>query len=182
MELATALFGSLFGGGAAAGAAAGAAGATGAAVGGSMLFKALAIGGGVLGAIAQIGAGQAERDQAYAQAKQEDFESRNEYIEGREAAAQLKRRLLETVSGQATAFARGGVSLSSVSVQTAKAQATEDAERELSVNSSTALAREIQRRRRATNLRLQGDNAASSATIGAFGSLLSTGMKLAEVG
>lgn len=199
MQLATTLFGALFGGGGAAATATAAtttAATTTAAVGSSGLLKALAIGGSVVSAISSFGAasaaaeaGRAERDQLNSQADQEHFESRNEFIEGREAAASLKRRLLQTISGQATAFARGGVALNSVSVQTAKKQATEDAERELSVNANSSLAREIQRRRRASNLRQQGINAeragnarASQYALDGVSGLFSSGMKLAEIG
>lgn len=137
---------------------------------------------GAVSAIASIGAGAARAGEMKAQAAEQDFAARDEYIRGRETSAALKLELARTVSDQAVAFAAGGVDLGSVSVQQAKLQATRDAERELSVTANEALTRSLQRRRMARNLRASASSTLFASVVDAGSGLLQTGMDVARRG
>lgn len=171
MELVGTLFTTMVGGGAAAaGAGAGAAGTVAASATGLSALQGVTT---LFSTIATIGGGLAAKSSSRVEAKQHEFESRNEFIEGRETSAALKQELARTVSNQAIAFAAGGVGLDSVSVGTARRQATEDAERELEANTTGSLGRSMQRRRMAANARAQG-----SAAV--FKSVVSAGQQIAD--
>lgn len=172
------LFSGLFGGG-------GAAAATGAAAGaatGSGALTLLQGAGSVFSAIATIGSGAAAAAQGESEKLQQDFAAKDEFIQGRETSAALKAELAKTISNQAVAFAAGGVNLGSVSVGTAKAQATKDAESELSINSNTALTRELQRKRAGRMAAMQGKAAAIGSYLGAGAGLAKFGMDVMERG
>lgn len=136
----------------------------------------------VFGAVATIGAGQAAKAQAYAEAEEQDFAARDEYISGLETQAALKKELASTIGKQAVAFAAGGVDLGSVSVQTAKDQAIKDAEAELGMASNDALARSLARRRAAANARASGDAALTSSIFEAGTSVISSGIDIYKRG
>lgn len=149
-------------------------GAVGGTVGSSALTLMQGVGT-VFGALTTIGSGIAANAEAKAAAKQEEFESRNEYIDGKETTAALKQELARTVANQAVAFAAGGVDLGSVSVGEAKKQAVKDTESELSIASSEALTRSMQRRRNGRNIRARGQAAL-------FSSIFSAGQQIAGFG
>lgn len=160
-EMIGGLFMSMLGGGAA---AAGTAAATATASSGLTLLQGLAT---TVGIISQIGGGIAQANELKAQAAQQQFESRNEYIAGKETSAALKMELAKTIGNQAVTFAAGGVDLGSVSVQAAKKQAVTDAEKELSIGSSESLSRSLARRRAAANLRSKASGAIMQGALGA---------------
>lgn len=162
MQLAGLLFTKLIGGIAS---TAGAAGAT--ATGLSSLQGITTL----FGAVATIGSGVAAYQAGKAEEKQQLFESRNEFIEGRETSAALKEELARTVSNQAVAFASGGASLDSISVQAARKQATADAETELETNTIGSATRMLQRRRAARDARARGSAALFSSVAEAGGQI-----------
>lgn len=184
MEAIGALFTTVIGGAkAAAGAITGLAGAGGgAAAGGSSLLTALQGAGTVFSALSSYGAGRAQRAEMEAQAEQQQFEARQEYITGKETSAALKAELASTVANQAVAFAAGGVDLSSVSVGAARRQAVQDAEAELSVSSNQTLSRSLARQRAARNYRLRGRNAQSAGLTQAIGTGLDFAIDVAGRG
>lgn len=159
MQMAGALFLKLFGG------AAAAAGTAGAASSGLSLLSGI---GTAFAAISQIGAGISRSNELKAQAAQQEFAAKDEYIAGKETSAALKLELAKTIGNQRVAFAAGGVDLGSVSVDVAKRQASSDAEKELAIGSNEALSRNLARRRAARNLRSQ---ASGAITQGVFGAL-----------
>lgn len=106
--------------------------------------------------VGSIGSGLAGMAAGKAEAKEHEFASRDEYIAGKETSAALKQELAKTLGDQAVGFAAGGVDLGSVSVQAAKRQAIDDAEKELSIASNDALSRSLARRRAARNARSKG--------------------------
>lgn len=173
------LMSTLFGGG-------GAAAATGAAAGaasvGSGALTLLQGAGTVFSALTTIGSGAAAAVQGESEKLQQDFAAKDEFIQGRETSAALKSELAKTIGNQAVAFAAGGVDLGSVSVGTAKAQATKDAESELSINSNTALIREMQRRRAGRMAQMQGNAAFTGSLFAAGGKLASYGADVMERG
>lgn len=138
------LFTTLFGGG---GGAAATAGAATTAAAGSSTLTLLQGAGTVFSALTTLGSGAAAIAAGETEKNQQQFESKNEFIAGRETSAALKAELAKTIGNQAVAFAAGGVDLGSVSVQQAKAQASSDAEKELSSASNDALTRTMQRQR-----------------------------------
>lgn len=179
MELVGGLFASVFGGGAAAAATTVVPGIAGAAtvvpaasagLSGLQGFSTL------FGVVSSIGSGFAAAGAAEAEAKQHEFASRDEFIAGRETTAALKQELVRTLGNQAVAFAAGGVDLGSVSVGTAKRQAIDDAERELSVASNQALSRSMQRRRAAANARARGRSAIFQSVVDGLGKVAEFGM------
>ncbi|MGE4340272.1 MAG: hypothetical protein AB7E55_30615 [Pigmentiphaga sp.] len=160
MELIGGLFAGLLGGGSAAGGAAAAgAGITG--------IGALQTGATLLSVVAGIGSGVAANNAAKAEAEEIKFQDREEFIQGKETSTALKEELMRTVSDQTVAFAAGGVDLSSVSAQTARRQAVDDAEKELSINSNQRLQRSLARRRQAANVRARGRAQLFSSVVGA---------------
>lgn len=182
MQLAAGLFAALFGGGgAAAGAGAAAAGAGAAAATSGSLLSLGSIGT-VFSAVAGIGSGLAALGQAEANSQQQQFEATNEYIQGKQASANLRLQLANTISDQAVAFAAGGADLGSVSVQQAKRQATTDAERQLSLNADTSLTRALQRRRMAAMTLSQGAAQMFSSTANAFSTLAGSRLQTAQIG
>ncbi|MEP4115704.1 MAG: hypothetical protein ABJM38_19650 [Nitratireductor sp.] len=156
---------------------AGRAGAAGAASSGLSVLQGL---GSVFGAVATTGSGIAANNQAKAEARQHEFEAREEFITGKETSAALKAELARTIGNQAVAFAAGGVDLGSVSVQTARAQAIEDAENELDLSSNQSLSRSLARRRAARNARARGRGALFSSVIGAGGQIANLGLDYRE--
>ena len=106
--------------------------------------------------LSTIGSGIVGMGAANAQAKEEMFQSREEFIQGRETSTALKEELARTVSDQAVAFAAGGVNLGSVSVQEAKRQAIDTAEKEISMSDNQALARSLARQRAARAAKAKG--------------------------
>lgn len=195
MEMAGALFMSMLGSGAAAGAAtvavpgiagaatlvpaAGGLAAGGMAAGGLSLLQGL---GTVFSTVATIGSGFAARSAGRAEAEQQKFAERDEFIAGKETSASLKAEMARTVSNQAVAFAAGGVNLGSVSVQQAKQQAIEDAEKELSIASSETLSRAMARRRAASNARSRGNAALTSSIFQAGMGVIDYGLDLKQRG
>ena len=173
MELVGALFTTLIGGG---GAAAGAAGA------GASALSALQLAGGVFSAIATIGSGVAANEQGKAAAAEHEFQAREEFIEGKETSAALRAELAKTIGNQAVAFAAGGVNLGSFSVQQAKTQAVDDAERELTLTSNQALAASMARKRAARNARAQGRSALFSSIFQAGGQFAGTMIQRSQRG
>lgn len=169
-ELIGGLFAGLFGGGAA---AATTAGAVGGAVGGASGLSALSGLGTVFSAVATIGSGIAANNAAKAEAAQQEFAAKDEFIEGKETSAALRLELARTVANQSVAFAAGGVDLGSVSVEQAARQATADAEKELSIGSNQALSRSMARRRAAANARARGKAALFSSVFNAGAGLAS---------
>lgn len=187
MEMVGALFTSLIGGGgttAAAGtwAAANAGGAIAAGGLGSGALTLLQGAGTVFGALSTLGSGAAAAAAGEAEKKEQNFEAKNEYIQGRETSAALKAELARTVSNQAVAFAAGGVDLGSVSVGTAKDQAQKDAERELSSAANDALTRSLQRRRAGRVAAARGRAAATASLFEAGGQIASFGVDVAKRG
>lgn len=180
MQFAAALFTKVFAG---AGAAAGAATTAGTvATAGSGILGTLGKVAGVFSAVSSIGAGAAANSQAKVEARQQEFESRNEFIDGRETSAALKAELYQTIANQQVAFAAGGAGLGSVSVEAARRQATADAENELSINSSTSLTRSMQRRRQAANTRARGRSALTQGFLGAASTGVNTYIDAARIG
>jgi hypothetical protein len=187
MELIGGLFTTLIGGGgsaAAAGGTAAAAGAAGAAAGGvgSSALTLLQGAGSVFSALTTIGSGAAAYAAGQTEKNQQNFEATNEYISGKETSAALKAELARTVSNQAVAFAAGGVDLGSVSVGQAKAQATKDAEDELSSNANSTLVRYMQRRRMAKLAAQRGQTAATASLFGAGGQIADFGVDVLQRG
>lgn len=182
MQMIGALFTSLVGGGttslATAGtwAAANAGGAitAGASIGSSALTL-LQGAGTVFGVLSTLGSGAAAAAAGKAEQVEQNFESRNEFIQGKETSAALKAELARTVSNQAVAFAAGGVDLGSVSVGKARDMATEDAEKELSSASNSALTRSMQRVR-------AGRVAAARGRMAQVSSIFSAGNQIAQFG
>jgi len=173
MQLIGGLFTSLIGGGAAAGAV-----ATGASSG-LTLLQGLAT---TVGVISQIGAGIAQGNELKAQAMEQQFQSREEFIRGKETDAALKLELAKTIGNQTVAFAAGGVDLGSVSAVKAKAQATQDAERELSINSAESLSRSLARKRAAANLRAKASSAVMQGVLGGLETGIDFGINVANRG
>jgi len=176
MELVGGLFLSLLGGGSTAATVAvpGIAGASTlvpAAAGGLGSLSGIAS---TIGVLSTIGTGVAGLAAGQAEAAQQQFASRDEYISGKETTAALKNELAKTIADQSVAFAAGGVDLGSVSVQEAKRQATADAEREIGIASNDALARSMARQRAARNARRRG-------MMNLFGSVLNAGGQIAEL-
>jgi hypothetical protein len=163
-EMVVTLFTTMLG---SAGAGAAAAGAGAAVAGTSSALTLLQGIGSAFAAISQIGGGIAKSRELKVQAEQQSFEAKNEYIAGKETSGALKLELAKTIGNQAVAFAAGGVDLSSVSAQSAKAQAIKDAETELSIGSNEALSRSLARRRAAANLRSQSGAAIGQGIMGA---------------
>lgn len=174
MQLVGALWGLATGGGAAA--------AGGAAAGAASGLTALQAAGSIFGAVATIGQGFAARRQANAEAREQEFQAREEYVAGKETSAALKNELARTIGNQAVAFAAGGVDLGSVSVGQAKNQAASDAENELGIASNQALSRSLARRRAAANSRAQGRAALFSSFVGAGQQLIDTEIDIRERG
>lgn len=179
MQLIGGLFATLFGSG---GAAAATGAAAGAATAGSGALTLLQGAGTVFSALTTIGSGAAAAVQGQSEQMQQDFAAKDEFIQGRETSAALKSELAKTIGNQAVAFAAGGVDLGSVSVGTAKAQATKDAESELSISSNEALIREMQRRRAGRMAAAQGNAAFTGSLFAAGGKLANFGADLAERG
>lgn len=172
------LFSTLFGGGGSAAAA----GAGAAATAGSGALTLLQGAGSVFSALTTIGSGAAAAAQGESEKMQQDFAAKDEFIQGRETSAALKAELAKTISNQAVAFAAGGVNLGSVSVDAAKAQATKDAEGELSINANTSLIRELQRKRAGRMAAMQGKAAAIGSIFQAGTGLAKFGMDVMERG
>lgn len=173
MMLATTLF-SFLGGGAAAGA--------GAAAASSSVLGVLGGIGTAFAALSTIGAGVAQSNRLKAEAKEETFKARDEYIAGVEQSARLKRELARTLQAQSVQFAAGGADLGSVSAGQARGQAVADAERELGFAANDALRASLARRRRAANLRGAASNAIRMSLFEAGGQLAQFGAGLAERG
>ena len=178
MQMIGALFATMFGGGGAAAAT----GAAGAAATGSSALTLLQGAGSVLSAVATIGSGAAAVARGESEALQQKFAAKDEFIQGRETSAALKAELAKTIGNQAVAFAGGGVNLGSVSVGTAKAQATKDAETELSINANESLSRSLQRQRAARIATMQGKAAGIGSLFSAASGLAKFGMDVAERG
>ena len=121
----------------------------------------------VFGALATIGEARARSNELKAAAAEQDFRSRDEFILGQEKQADLKRQLALTVQRQSVAFASGGVSLASSSVEQARQDAIDDAERELGKASDDALRATFARKRQARNLRVSVRNVLSTGFAGA---------------
>jgi hypothetical protein len=172
MELIGALSAAIFGGGTAA--AAGTTAAAGATAG-STALTVLQGAGTVFSALATIGSGAMANAAGQAEQMQQNFEAKEEYIQGKETSAALKQELAATVSNQAVAFAAGGVDLGSVSVQAAKRQAVDDAEDQLGIASNQALSRSLARRR-------AGRVAAARGKAAMTGSLFEAGTQIAKFG
>lgn len=142
---------------------------------GSTALTVLQGAGSVFSALTAIGSGAAAQAQGESEALQQKFAAKDEFIQGRETSAALKAELARTISNQAVSFAAGGVNLGSVSVGTARAQATKDAETELSINANETLSRSLQRQRAARMAAAQGRAAG-------IGGLFSAGAGLAKFG
>lgn len=144
-------------------AAAGGASAAGAAASsalkfGSLVLGGLKLGGNVTKSLSAYQAAKAQATEFRSRAVNEEFKSRDEYIKGKQEQTELYRKLASTVSNQAIAFASGGVSLASLSVQTARDQAKEDAENALQANMRNTEMRRLGRLKDANTLRLAADN------------------------
>ena len=137
---------------------------------------------GVAGAVAQIGSGYAAYQSGKAEQAERDYQSREEYVTAKETSAALKSELAATIGNQAVAFAAGGVNLGSVSVQQAKQQAIDDAEYELSMASSGALARSLAQRRAGRAARARGQAALGASFFGAAKTLASGALDRAQIG
>jgi hypothetical protein len=172
----------LFAGIGAGGTAAATAGAATAGGIGSSVLSGLQLASGVLGAVGSIGAGYAAKREAEAQAAEAEFASREEFIQSKETSSVLKAELARTVANQTVSFAASGVDLKSVSVEQAKKQAVDDAERELGLSGNEAIGRSLARRRQARSLRERGSNAVFQGFVGATQRLANTGMDLAARG
>lgn len=169
----------------AAGAAAGAGAAAttaGAATASSSVLSVLQGIGTAFAALSTIGAGVAQSNQLKAQAQEEKFKSRDEYVAGVEQSARLKRELARTLQAQSVQFAAGGAQLGSVSAGEARGQVVADAERELGFASNDALRASLARRRRSTNLRGAASAAIRTSLFEAGGQLAQFGAGLAERG
>lgn len=177
MQMIAAVFTTLF----ASGSAATATAAT-AATAGSTALTVLQGAGTVFSALATIGGGAAAQAQGDSEALQQKFAAKDEFIQGKETSAALKAELAKTIGNQAVAFAGGGVNLGSVSVGTAKAQATKDAENELSINANQTLSRSMQRQRAARMAAAQGRAASIGSLFSAGAGLAKFGMDVAERG
>lgn len=136
----------------------------------------------VFSAVATIGSGVAANSAAQAEAKQHEFAAKDEFIAGRETSAALKAELAQTIGNNAVAFAAGGADLGSVSVDRAKRQATEDAEKELSISSNEALSRSMGRRRAAANARARGRSSLFSSVVGAGSQAIDYGLDIKQRG
>lgn len=181
MQLVTPLFSSIFAGGAATtaplslSAAAGGTLAAGTAtswlggVAGSSVLTAVQGAGTAFSALASIGAGIAKSQDLRAEAHMEQLRARDEFIAGEEQAAKLKTELAATIAKQAVAFAAGGVDLGAYSVDRAKAQAIDDAERELATSRGNSLTAGLVRRSEARSRLAQAGWAATGGFIGALG-------------
>ncbi|MCI5075644.1 hypothetical protein [Oricola sp.] len=134
------------------------------------------------GVVAQIGGGVAGLAQGRADAAQSAFDSRQEFVTAKETSAALKAELAKTVSDQAVLFASGGVNLGSVSVKQARQQAVRDAEYELDIASSGALARSLAHRRAARNARARGNAALIQGVVGATQTLADAQLDRKEIG
>jgi hypothetical protein len=145
-------------------------------------LSALQTAGSIFGAVATIGSGLAANSAAKAQAREHEFQARDEYIEGKETSAALKAELARTIGNQAVAFAGGGVNLGSVSVEQAKTQATRDAENELGNATDGALSRSLAQRRAAANARARGRGALVSSLFQAGGGLFDTQLDIKRRG
>lgn len=179
MEFIGTLVATAFGGGGAAAATATATAATaaGAASTGLTAWQGVST---LFGVLSTFGSGAAALGAAEVEAKQHEFAARDEFIAGKETSAALKQELARTLGNQAVAFAAGGVDLGSVSVNTARAQAVDDAESELSIASSQALSRSMQRRRAAANSRARGRASLFSAGVTGLGQIADFGMDVAQ--
>lgn len=187
MQMIGALFTTLVGGGGTSVATAGtwAAANAGGAIAGGIGSSALTLlqgAGTVFGALSTLGSGAAANAAGQAEAIEQKFESRNEFIQGRETSAALKAELARTVSNQAVAFAAGGVNLGSVSVEQAREQATEDAEKELSSNSNSTLTRYMQRLRASRVAAARGRAALTSSIFQTGGQIAQFGLDVAQRG
>lgn len=104
-----------------------------------------------------------------AEAAGEQLDASREFTAGQETAAALKRELAAVIGGQTAAFARAGVMIGSPSARAAADRATAASEREVSIATSDALSRQIQRQRRAANLGVSARNAELEADVKAKG-------------
>lgn len=140
------------------------AGAGGAAASGLSSLQGLAT---MVSVVGTIGSGLAGMAEANAEAADREFQAKEEFVQAKETSAALKMELARTLSDQAVTFASSGVDLSSVSVASAKRQATQSAERELSISSNEALARNLAQKRAARAARARGQAALFSSVVGA---------------
>lgn len=175
------LLGGLFGGAAMGGAAA-ATGAAAAGISASTALTALAGIGTAFSALATIRTSRMEASALEAQAGQEALRERDEFIAGREQEAALRRELAATVGRQAVAFAAGGVDLSSQSFQRARADAVDEAEREIGFTRTDALRRAADRRQQARVLRARASATRSAGPLTAAGQIGNFALSVARRG
>lgn len=148
-----------------AGAAAGAAGAGGLA---STFASILQGAGSVASILGTLSAG-ADKAQSYKLAARDaDLDAVQEEIKGTQRQNSIRRALLETLAERDIAFAASGIDIGTGTPAVARAEATRDAERQLSVDQESTRMRKVRLQEKAIELRRQGRQARVASYLTAF--------------
>jgi hypothetical protein len=142
-----------------------------AAVGTGAGLSALSAGATVLSAIAAFASGAAEANRLREDAAMAEFDADSEANKGRENNAQLLAELKDTMANQAIAFAAGGATLSSPSLESARDQVARDAEVEFANNANNTVRKRQRLARRADQLRKSASMAMLNGVVGGIGAL-----------
>jgi len=152
-------------------------------VGVTSKFTSLLQGGlGLVSAMGELRAGQAQADALRSQAADTRLNITQEGIAGTERQDSLRRQLVSAIGERDTAYAASGVDLSFGTPVSARRQAIADADRAIVTDQNNVNLRQTQYRSRALSLEQMAADAASAGGIKALGSIFDTAIDITARG
>lgn len=134
-------------------------------------LQALSIASTVVGGIAALSAGAAEKQALYNRAEDEEIKASQEVLKGREDAVKAMQRTEQLLAQNAVAGFASGLEASG-SVVTAQEEAMEIGDRNLATSRENAQMAVYGRRSQASQYRVEGDAAARTGMFKALGGVL----------